>query len=72
MLYSWGSIVDPGPRNGCGKVPSPFGMKVYWLDIDYLMLWSNLHDITSKSIGNPKDCRANQDPMDQRGNTQYI
>ena len=72
LLNSWGSIVDTGPRNGRGKVPSPVGVKVYWLDINYLMLWSNMRaDLTSKSIGNPKACRAKQDPMDQRENTQY-
>ena len=72
MLYAWGSIVDPGPRNGHGKVPSPVDMSVYWLDIKYLMLWSSQSaDLTSKSIGNPKACKVKQDPVDERGNTQY-
>ena len=73
LLYAWGSIVDPGPGNGHGKVPSPIDMRMYWLDINYLMLRSSLHaDLTSKSIGDPKDCKAKQDPMDERGNAQYI
>ena len=72
LLYAWGSIVDPGPRNGRGKDPSRVDMRVYLLDITYLMLWSILHvDLTSKSIGDPKACKAKQDPVDQRGNTQY-
>ena len=62
LLYAWGSIVDPGPGNGHGKVPSPVGVKVYWLDISYLMLWSRLcADLTSKSIGDPKACKAKQE-----------
>ena len=69
MLYAWGSIVDPRPRNGCGKVPSPVDMRVYSLDMNYLMLWSSLRaDLTSKSIGDPKACKAKQDPVDERGN----
>ena len=69
MLYAWGSIVDLGPGNGRGKVPSPVDMTVYWLDINYLMLWSSRRaDLTSKSIGNPKACKAKQDPMEERGN----
>ena len=72
MLYAWGSIVDPRPGNGHGKVPSPVDMVMYWLDINYLMLWSNrCADLTSKSIGDPKACRAKQDPVDKRGNAQY-
>ena len=69
LLYAWGSIVDPGPGNGRGKIPSPVNMKVYWLDINYLMLWgSGRADPTSKSIGDPKACKAKQDPVDERGN----
>ena len=72
LLYAWGSIVDPGHGNGHGKVPRPVDMRVYWLDINYLMLWSSLRaDLTSKSIGDPKACKVKQDPVDQRGNTQY-
>ena len=64
--YMPGSIVDPGPRNGHVKVPSPVDMRMYWLDINYLMLWSSLRaDLTSKSIGDPKACKAKQDPVDQ-------
>ena len=65
MSYAWGSIVDLGTGNGRGNVPSRVGMKVYWLDINYLMLRSSLHaNLTSKSIGNPKACKAKQDPVD--------
>ena len=72
MLYVWESIVDPGPGNGRGKLPSPVDMRAYWLDINYLMLWSSLcADLTSKSIGDPKACKPKQDPVDQRGNAQY-
>ena len=50
LLYAWGSIVDPRPGNGRGKVPIPFNMRVYWLDINYLMLWSILRaDLTSRN-----------------------
>ena len=39
------------------------------MDINYLMLWGSLHaDLTSKSIGDPKACKAKQDPVDERGN----
>ena len=66
LIYAWGSIVNLEPGNGHGKVPSPVDTKVYWLDINYLMLWSSLHaDLTSKSIGNPKACKVKQDPVDQ-------
>ena len=72
MSYAWGSIRDPGPGNGRGKVPSPVDMVMYWLDIDYLMLRKILRgDLTSKSIGDPKACKAKQDPVDERGNPQY-
>ena len=65
-------MVDPRPGNGHGKVPTPVDMRVYWLDINYLMLWGSLHaNLKSKSIGNPKACKAKQDPMDQKGNAQY-
>ena len=54
------------------KVPSPVDMVMYWLDINYLMLWSSrLADLTSKSIGDPKAFKAKQDPVDERGNAQY-
>ena len=54
------------------KVPSPVDMVMYWLDINYLMLRRSLRDdLTSKSIGDPKACKAKQDPMDERGNIQY-
>ena len=66
LLYAWGSIVDPRPRNGHDKVPNPVDMWVYWPDINYLMLRSSLRaDLTSKSIGDPKACKAKQDPVDQ-------
>ena len=72
LLYAWESIVDPRPGNGRRKVPSPVNMRVYWLDINYLMLWSSLcADLTSKSIGDPKACKAKQGPVDQQGNAQY-
>ena len=72
LLYAWGSIVDPRPGNGHGKVPSPVDMRRYWRDINYLMLWSGLRaNLTSKSIDDPKACKAKQDPMDERGNAQY-
>ena len=72
LLYAWGSIVDPRPRNGHVKVPSPVDMRMYWLDIKYLMLWSSrCADLTSKSIGDPKACKSKQDPVDERGNAQY-
>ena len=72
LLYAWGSIVDPEPGNGRGKVPSLVDMRVYWMDMNYLMLRSSLRaDLTSKSIGDPKACKAKQDPVDQRGNAQY-
>ena len=59
LLYAWGSIVDPGPGNGHGKVKSPVDVKVYWLDINYLMLWISLRvDLTSKSIGNSEARKA--------------
>ena len=49
----------------------PVSVKVYWLDINYLVLRINLRfDLTPKSIGNPKACKAKQDLVDQRGNTQ--
>ena len=54
------------------KIYFQVGVKVYWLDINYLMLWSSRRaDLTSKSIGDPKACKAKQDPMDERGSTQY-
>ena len=54
------------------KVPSPVDMVMYWLDINYLMLRRSLRaDLTSESIGDPKACKAKQDPVDQRGNAQY-
>ena len=66
-------MVDPRLGNGHDKVPSPVDMVVYWLDINYLMLWgSRRADLTSKSIGDPKACKAKQDPVDERGNAQYI
>ena len=66
LLYAWGSIVDPRPRNGHDKVPSPVDMVMYWLDINYLMLWSSRRaDLTSKSIGNFKACKAKQDLVDK-------
>ena len=72
LLYAWGSIVDPGPGNGRGNVPSPVDMRVYWMDNNYLMLWSSLHaNLTSKSIGDPKSCKVKQDPVDERGNAQH-
>ena len=59
LLYAWGSIVDPRSRNGHVKVPSQVDMRMYWLDINYLMLWGSLRaDLTSKSIGDPKACKA--------------
>ena len=72
LLYAWGSIVDPRPGNGHGKVPSLVDMRMYWLDINYWMLWSSrCADLISKSIGDPKACKAKQDPVDERGNAQY-
>ena len=62
LLYAWESIVDSGLGTGRGNVPSPVGVKVYWLDINYLMLWSSLRaDLTSKSIGDPKACKVKQE-----------
>ena len=64
-----GSIADPRPGNGHDKVPSPVDMVMYWLDINYSMLSRSLRaDLTSKSIGDPKACKAKQDPVDERGN----
>ena len=66
------SIVDPRPGNGRDKVLSPVDMVMYWLDINYLMLWGSLRaDLTSESIGDPKAYQAKQDPVDERGNAQY-
>ena len=63
MVYAWASIVDPRLGNGRGEVPSPVRVKVYWLDINYLMLWSILHgDLTSKSIGNPQGLQSEAGP----------
>ena len=60
------------PRNGHREVSFQISVKVYWLDINYLMLWNSLCvGLTSKSIGDPKDCKAKKNPVDQRGNTQY-
>ena len=48
------------------KVPSLVDMRMYWLDINYLMLRRSLRaDLTSKSIGDPKACKSKQDPVDQ-------
>ena len=72
LLYAWGSIVDPGLGNRHGIVPSLVNLRIYSLDIHYLMFWSSLcADLTYKSIGDPKACKAKQDPMDERGNAQY-
>ena len=44
----------------------PVSVKVYWLDINYLMLRRRLHaNLTYTSIGDPKACKAKQDPMDE-------
>ena len=52
--------------NGHGKVPSPISAKMYWLDINYLVLRSNLlAGLTSKSIGDPKACKEKHDPVDE-------
>ena len=60
------------PRNGHREVSFQISVKVYWLDINYLMLWSSLHAVlTSKSTGDPKYCKGKWDPVDQRGNSQY-
>ena len=48
------------------KVPSPVDMVMYWLDINYLMLWSSRRaDLTYESIGDPKACKVKKDPVDQ-------
>ena len=48
------------------KVPSPDNMRMYWMDINYLMLRRILlADLTSKSIGDPKACKEKQDPVDE-------
>ena len=33
LLYAWGSIVYPGPRNGHGEVSFLVGVKVYWKEM---------------------------------------
>ena len=36
-------------------------MRMYWLDINYLMLWGSLRaDLTSKSIGDPKAAKRSR------------